>query len=434
MTEILINADDLLNMAQKLGTAKGYGEEAKRILEGASAYVSNGAIENAKMDVEKHLKSYVEKLDSGHQNIFIARESMLGTDQDASGLFSENPGAIPQSIEKNPQAIIEWKRNHVHVEDGELVNPMGHRVAKTKQIESADPKFHGTYYVYNNGQIVREYTDDKGKLQVQLAEKIPKVLPSSPLKDWSGKKWVVKKKSVKEFNKKVEEGSVILNFLPGISAYKVTSELMTGRHMLTGEKIENIEQKREIASEAADLLPVSSNIKGGVEAATGFNPITQKEVDSITRGVGALGLFGGFLIKGGSKLVRKGDDLWGVLNKETKKVEGRGKGTGISAADDIISNIPSNATKRNLTPTDNIKEGVEYKWNDGATWRVRMHSEDLSAPIGSNANMGWTMRVQRGKWFMDSQGNWHKNNLLNKNSPFFNETIANQTHISIKRP
>ncbi|MFD1739229.1 polymorphic toxin type 30 domain-containing protein [Bacillus salitolerans] len=109
------------------------------------------------------------------------------------------------------------------------------------------------------------------------------------------------------------------------------------------------------------------------------------------------------------------------------------KGTGNSAADDIISNIPSNAKKRNLTPTDNIKEGVEYKWNDGATWRVRMHSEDLSAPIGSNANMGWTMRVQRGKWFMDSQGNWHKNNLLNKNSPFFNETIANQTHISIKR-
>ncbi|MGD7008802.1 pre-toxin TG domain-containing protein [Metabacillus sp. 84] len=63
-----------------------------------------------------------------------------------------------------------------------------------------------------------------------------------------------------------------------------------------------------------DFLPLSSNIKGGIEAATGLNPITQKEVDSITRGVGALGLFGGFVVKGGSKLIRKGDDLWGVLN------------------------------------------------------------------------------------------------------------------------
>uniref|UniRef100_UPI00047C1EE6 polymorphic toxin type 30 domain-containing protein n=1 Tax=Fictibacillus gelatini TaxID=225985 RepID=UPI00047C1EE6 len=138
---------------------------------------------------------------------------------------------------------------------------------------------------------------------------------------------------------------------------------------------------------------------------------------------------GGLIKTGATKLGKKA--ITGIEKKLVKEFSGD---AGNTAANDIISNIPSNAIKRDLTPTDNIKEGVEYKWNDGgATWRVRIHSKDLSAPNGSNASKGWIMRVQRGKWFMDSQGNWHKRNLLSPNSPFFDEKIADQTHIPIKK-
>ncbi|WP_169818519.1 polymorphic toxin type 30 domain-containing protein [Domibacillus iocasae] len=57
----------------------------------------------------------------------------------------------------------------------------------------------------------------------------------------------------------------------------------------------------------------------------------------------------------------------------------------------------------------------------------------MSAPKGSNARKGWTMRVQRGKWFMDSKGNWHKKNLLNKKSPYYDESVGNSTHIPTRR-
>jgi hypothetical protein len=100
---------------------------------------------------------------------------------------------------------------------------------------------------------------------------------------------------------------------------------------------------------------------------------------------------------------------------------------------EILNKIPSNAIKRILVPSNNIAEGFEYKWSDNyITWRVRFHSPDNSAPEHSNAALGWVVRIQRGKHFMDSSGVFHPPGIFNIQSPNFNEDICNDTHIPVE--
>lgn len=114
--------------------------------------------------------------------------------------------------------------------------------------------------------------------------------------------------------------------------------------------------------------------------------------------------------------------------------------TGIrgSSVDDILSRIPSNATRRELIPIKGkVEQGFEYKWVDpqsGQTWRVRVHGPDPSAPAGSNAINGWIVRVQKGKQYMDHNGTFHPPGISKPDSPFYNETLINDTHIPIQWP
>jgi hypothetical protein len=100
--------------------------------------------------------------------------------------------------------------------------------------------------------------------------------------------------------------------------------------------------------------------------------------------------------------------------------------------DEILSKIPENAEIEEWTPlTGYAQEGMKFKWKDtsGSTWRVRMHDPDPSAPAGSNAASGWVLRVQRGKKFMDADGDFIKPSSLN-----CTEEKANETHIPIQSP
>ncbi|MGP1434224.1 MAG: polymorphic toxin type 30 domain-containing protein [Catonella sp.] len=109
------------------------------------------------------------------------------------------------------------------------------------------------------------------------------------------------------------------------------------------------------------------------------------------------------------------------------------KGTTI---EDILSRIPTNAKKRELTPIQGkVTEGFEYKFfENGETIRVRVHGYDQSAPIGSNAYDNWIVRVQKGKKYMDSSGKFHPPGISNPNSEFYDEIIIDDTHIPIKVP
>ncbi|MFP4979375.1 polymorphic toxin type 30 domain-containing protein, partial [Paenibacillus sp. CN-4] len=110
----------------------------------------------------------------------------------------------------------------------------------------------------------------------------------------------------------------------------------------------------------------------------------------------------------------------------------------VKDVNDLISRIPADAKQIPWREVPGgAKEGVKFRWVDeaGKTWDVRAHSIDPSAPPGSNAANGWIYRVEvkqvnpKWKWTMDSNGNFHKENVLRENSPHYDESIANETHI-----
>ena len=110
----------------------------------------------------------------------------------------------------------------------------------------------------------------------------------------------------------------------------------------------------------------------------------------------------------------------------------------ISGLVDFKSKVPSGAQELLWKNIDGgAAEGVKYRWTDaeGNVWNVRAHSIDPSAPLGSNASKGWVYRVEvrwggtGKKYFMDSSGNFHPENVIRPNSPMYNEAIANDTHI-----
>ncbi|MDQ0087490.1 uncharacterized protein YukE [Paenibacillus anaericanus] len=110
----------------------------------------------------------------------------------------------------------------------------------------------------------------------------------------------------------------------------------------------------------------------------------------------------------------------------------------VKDVNDLISRIPADAKQIPWREVPGgAKEGVKFRWVDeeGKTWDVRAHSVDPTAPSGSNAANGWIYRVEvkqvnpKWKWTMDSKGNFHKENVLRENSPNYDESIANETHI-----
>ncbi|WP_193726779.1 polymorphic toxin type 30 domain-containing protein [Paenibacillus guangzhouensis] len=110
----------------------------------------------------------------------------------------------------------------------------------------------------------------------------------------------------------------------------------------------------------------------------------------------------------------------------------------VKDVNDLISRIPADAKQIPWREVPGgAKDGVKFRWIDeaGKTWDVRAHSVDPTAPSGSNAANGWIYRVEvkqvnpKWKWTMDSKGNFHKENVLRENSPHYDESIANDTHI-----
>jgi RHS repeat-associated protein len=91
---------------------------------------------------------------------------------------------------------------------------------------------------------------------------------------------------------------------------------------------------------------------------------------------------------------------------------------------DILEAIPLNAEKVPFTPstTGGATEGIKYRWQDtaGVKHEVRIHNQDPSAPVGSNANSGWIVRVKKGRKFMDHNGNFYGDNIRTPNSTSYN--------------
>lgn len=83
---------------------------------------------------------------------------------------------------------------------------------------------------------------------------------------------------------------------------------------------------------------------------------------------------------------------------------------------------------------------MEYRWKaKGKTYKVRIHDADpsvLRTPGNPhpNALVGWVVRISRGRWYADPEGQFHPFRKVKPGSPYFDEWIANETHIPIQLP
>ncbi|MGA4801435.1 putative T7SS-secreted protein [Streptomyces lavendulocolor] len=79
-----------------------------------------------------------------------------------------------------------------------------------------------------------------------------------------------------------------------------------------------------------------------------------------------------------------------------------------------------------------VEHGIKWKWTDdvtGKTVRMRVHGPDLGPHAGPNASSGPIYRIQIGHQFQDEAGNLYHAKIGNPNSPNYNETAINDTHI-----
>jgi len=149
----------------------------------------------------------------------------------------------------------------------------------------------------------------------------------------------------------------------------------------------------------------------------------------------------------------------------------------VSSINDLRRRIPDHAERMPWKVVeDGAQQGIKWQWTDGDgnRWRVRAHERDPSAPdwvddnpaarpdarqiespetasgpwnmtternglVQTNASDNWVYRVevkpQNGPWrYVDGDGNAHKANVLNENSPHYNPNIANDTHIPFSDP
>jgi len=124
-------------------------------------------------------------------------------------------------------------------------------------------------------------------------------------------------------------------------------------------------------------------------------------------------------------------------NPQEASLAYRFRGIRSATFEEVVSRIPSNASKRILTPIPGkVTQGVEYKWTDsrGVSTRVRIHGPDASAPPGSNASAGWVVRIQSSNRMLSHDGSFHHRQSHNQLSPNYNPAAADDTHISIQAP
>lgn len=108
-----------------------------------------------------------------------------------------------------------------------------------------------------------------------------------------------------------------------------------------------------------------------------------------------------------------------------------GGGGDDASPSDPLADVPDDAERRELTPTDDIAQGVEYKWTNenGQTVRHRVHTSDRSAPPGSNAAEGPVYRRQVGGRYVGPDGKLYPRGAFNPDSPNYDPEASNATHI-----
>lgn len=93
-------------------------------------------------------------------------------------------------------------------------------------------------------------------------------------------------------------------------------------------------------------------------------------------------------------------------------------------AKDISDIIPEGAPNTwNPSSGTSFEKGFKYEWShNGTKYHVHGHTTDPTAPVGSNAANGWTVRVRIGNRWLKTDGTTTRNTTL----------YGNETHIPFK--
>lgn len=97
--------------------------------------------------------------------------------------------------------------------------------------------------------------------------------------------------------------------------------------------------------------------------------------------------------------------------------------------------VPRDAVQRPFTPDENFAMGERYVWNrpnaagNDQNVRYHAHGPDPRRPETENAGAGPIYRIQQGNAYFDAQNVRHPVNEFNPNSPAYNPSAANDTHI-----
>ncbi|MFB7370797.1 polymorphic toxin type 30 domain-containing protein [Streptomyces sp. NPDC056222] len=110
-----------------------------------------------------------------------------------------------------------------------------------------------------------------------------------------------------------------------------------------------------------------------------------------------------------------------------------GGGWDLRGGADPLSIIPKDAVQEPWKAIEGgVEHGIKWHWTDdvtGKTVRMRVHGIDLGPHAGPNSSSGPIYRIQIGKQFQDEAGQLYHTQIGNPNSPNYNETAINDTHI-----
>ncbi|MED1608085.1 T7SS effector LXG polymorphic toxin [Cytobacillus kochii] len=120
-----------------------------------------------------------------------------------------------------------------------------------------------------------------------------------------------------------------------------------------GQPIKDVEKNQSTLgwiSTGLDFVPVLSNLKAGIEAATGTDFITGREIGNLERAALVAAIFGGPLVKGGIKVVKWGSKLFSkvknVLNPQKVKTVVDGIFSKVTQGFHALRNTAAELTKK----------------------------------------------------------------------------------------
>ncbi|ASV67810.1 T7SS effector LXG polymorphic toxin [Cytobacillus kochii] len=121
----------------------------------------------------------------------------------------------------------------------------------------------------------------------------------------------------------------------------------------SGQPIKDVEKNQSTLgwiSTGLDFVPVLSNLKAGIEAATGTDFITGREIGNLERAALVAAIFGGPLVKGGIKVVKWGSKLFSkvknVLNPQKVKAVVDGIFSKVTQGFHALRNTAAELTKK----------------------------------------------------------------------------------------